>query len=150
MLFRSQLAGGFGLPAALPLSTGIEQSFTRRLARLPRDARRLLLLAAAEPLGDPALLWRAAPQLGIPETAAHAVESEGLLMLDGAVMFRHPLVRSAVYGAAEPNERREAHRALADATDPQIDPDRRRARSLLGSRLSVSSPKLPSSSRSCA
>jgi DNA-binding CsgD family transcriptional regulator len=124
-LTPAQLAGGFGLPAALPLSTGIEQSFRRRLARLPRDARRLLLLASAEPVGDPALLWRAAKGLGIPETAAHAVESAGLLMVDGAVVFRHPLVRSAVYGAAEPNERREAHRALADVTDPQIDPDRR-------------------------
>jgi DNA-binding CsgD family transcriptional regulator len=124
-LTPAQLAGGFGLPAALPLSAGIEQSFTRRLARLPRDARRFLLLAAAEPVGDPALLWRAAQQLGIAETAAHAVESEGFLTLDGAVAFRHPLVRSAVYGAAQPNERREAHRALADATDPQIDPDRR-------------------------
>jgi DNA-binding CsgD family transcriptional regulator len=124
-LTPAQLAGGFGLPAALPLSAGIEQSFTRRLARLPRDARRLLLLAAAEPVGDPALLWRAAKQLGIPETAAHAVESEGLLTLDGGVVFRHPLVRSAVYGAAEPSERREVHRALADATDPQLDTDRR-------------------------
>jgi DNA-binding CsgD family transcriptional regulator len=85
----------------------------------------LLLLAAAEPVGDPALLWRAAQQLGIPETATRAAESEGLLRLDGAVVFRHPLVRSAVYGAAESEERREAHRALADATDPQIDPDRR-------------------------
>ena len=124
-LTPAQLAGGFGLPAALPLSAGIEQSFTRRLARLPRDARRLLLLAAAEPLGDPALVWRAAQQLGIPESAARTAESEGLLTLDGAVAFRHPLVRSAVYGAAAPNERREAHRALAEATDPQIDPDRR-------------------------
>ena len=124
-LTPAQLAGGFALPAALPLSTGIEQNFARRLARLPRDARRLLLLAAAEPVGDPALLWRAAQQLGIPETAAHAVESEGMLTLDGGVVFRHPLVRSAVYGAAEPSERREAHRALADATDPRIDPDRR-------------------------
>ncbi|MCW2976553.1 MAG: ATP-dependent transcriptional regulator, MalT-like, LuxR family, partial [Actinomycetia bacterium] len=124
-LTPGQLAGGFGLPAALPLSSGIEQSFTRRLARLPRDARRLLLLAAAEPVGDPSLLWRAAQQLGIPETAAHAAESERLLTVDGAVVFRHPLVRSAVYGAAEPSERREAHRALADATDPRIDPDRR-------------------------
>jgi DNA-binding CsgD family transcriptional regulator len=124
-LTPAQLAGGFGLPAALPLSSGIEQSFTRRLARLPLDARRLLLLAAAEPVGDPALLWRAAQQLGIAETAAHAVESEGLLTLDGAVAFRHPLVRSAIYGAAEPSARREAHRALADATDPQINPDRR-------------------------
>jgi hypothetical protein len=84
----------------------------------------LLLLAAAEPVGDPALLWRAAQQLGIPETAGNAVESEGLLKLDGGVVFRHPLVRSAVYGAAEPSERREVHRALADVTDPQIDPDR--------------------------
>jgi DNA-binding CsgD family transcriptional regulator len=124
-LTPAQLAGGFGLPAALPLSAGIEQNFRRRLARLPRDARRLLLLAAAEPLGDPALLWRAAKQLGIPETAAQTAEQEGLLTLDGAVAFRHPLVRSAVYGAGEPNERRELHRALADATDPQIDPDRR-------------------------
>jgi AAA ATPase domain len=124
-LTPAQLAGGFGLPVALPLSAGIEQSFARRLARLPRDARRLLLLAAAEPVGDPALLWRAAQQLGISETAAPAVESEGLLMVDGAVVFRHPLVRSAVYGAAEPSERREAHRALAEATDQRIDPDRR-------------------------
>src|SRR3954453_15860180 len=82
-LTPAQLAGGFGLAAALPLSTGIEQSFTRRLAQLPRAARQLLLLAAAEPLGDPALLWRAAQQLGVPKTAAHAAESEGLLTLDG-------------------------------------------------------------------
>ena len=124
-LTPAQLAGGFGLPTALPLSTGIEQSFTRRLVRLPRDARQLVLLAAAEPLGDPALLWRAAEQLGIPETAAQAAELEGLLRLDGAVTFRHPLVRSAVYGAAEPNERRKVHLALAEATDREIDPDRR-------------------------
>jgi DNA-binding CsgD family transcriptional regulator len=124
-LTPGQLAGGFGLPDALPLSTGIEQSFRRRLARLPHDARKLLLLAAAEPVGDPALLWRAAAQLGIPESAAGAVESEGFLTLDGAVTFRHALVRSAVYGAAEPGDRRAAHRALADATDPEIDPDRR-------------------------
>jgi len=124
-LTPAQLAGGFGLPTALPLSTGIEQSFTRRLVRLPRDARQLVLLAAAEPLGDPALLWRAAEQLGIPETAAQAAELEGLLRLDGAVTFRHPLVRSAVYGAPEPTERRKVHLALAEATDREIDPDRR-------------------------
>jgi DNA-binding CsgD family transcriptional regulator len=124
-LTPAQLAGGFGLLPALPLSTGIEQSFTRRLAPFPSDTRRLLLLAAAEPVGDPALLWRAAQQLGISETAAHAAESDGLLTLDGSVVFRHPLVRSAVYSAADPSERREAHRALADATDPKLDPDRR-------------------------
>src|SRR3989442_2255928 len=107
-LTPAQLAGGFGLPAALPLSTGIEQSYTRRLARLPRDTRRLLLLAAAEPVGDPALLWRAAQQLGIPETAAHAAGSEGLLTLDPSEAFRHPLVRSAAYGASRPKERPES------------------------------------------
>jgi DNA-binding CsgD family transcriptional regulator len=124
-LTPGQLAGGFGLTGTLPLSAGIEQSFNRRLAPLSRDARRLLLLAAAEPLGDPALLWRAAEGLGVPKTAAYAVESEGLVNFDGAVTFRHPLVRSAVYGAAGPSERREVHAALADATDADIDPDRR-------------------------
>jgi DNA-binding CsgD family transcriptional regulator len=124
-LTPAQLAGGFGLATALPVSSGIEQSFARRLARLPLDARRLLLLAAAEPLGDPALLWRAATRLGIPETAADRLELGGLLTLDGAVTFRHPIARSAVYSAAEPEERRTVHRALAEATDPELDPDRR-------------------------
>ena len=121
----AQLAGGFGLPAAEPLSVGIEESFARRLARLPDDARRLLLLAAADPTGDPALLRRAADRLGIPQAAAQTVESEGLLALTPRVVFRHPLVRSAVYGAAGLNQRREIHQALADATDPEVDPDRR-------------------------
>jgi DNA-binding CsgD family transcriptional regulator/tetratricopeptide (TPR) repeat protein len=124
-LTPAQLAGGFGLPGAVPLSARIEQSFERRLARLPRDARRLVLLAAAEPVGDPALVWRAAELLGIPESAADIVESQGLLVLGPQVAFRHPLVRSAVYAAVEPNERREIHRALAEATDPRLDPDRR-------------------------
>jgi DNA-binding CsgD family transcriptional regulator len=124
-LTPAQLAGGFGLPGAVSLSARIQQSFTRRLARLPRDPRRLLILAAAEPTGDPALVWRAAGQLGIPESAGDVVESENLLVLGPQVTFRHPLVRSAVYAAAEPNERREIHLALAGATDPELDPDRR-------------------------
>jgi DNA-binding CsgD family transcriptional regulator len=124
-LTATQLAGGFGLPAALSLSARIEESFTRRLARLPRDARRLLLLAAADPAGDLALLWRAAQRLGIPESAAQTVEADGMLTLDAGVVFRHPLVRSAVYRASEPSERSEVHRALAAAMDPQVDPDRR-------------------------
>jgi DNA-binding CsgD family transcriptional regulator len=124
-LTPAQLAGGFGLPAASPLSSGIEQSFARRLTKLPREARRFLLLAAAEPVGDPALLRRAAEVLGISEAAADRVMAEGLLSLDGAVVFRHPLVRSAIYGGADPGARREAHRALADATDSELDPDRR-------------------------
>ena len=124
-LAGSELAGGFGLPGALSVQGRIEESFRQRLALTPRDTQKLLLLAAAEPLGDPALLKRAAQELGIPEAAAGAAEEEGLLRLDRAVVFRHPLVRSAVYRSADPNERREVHRVLAEATDPQIDPDRR-------------------------
>jgi DNA-binding CsgD family transcriptional regulator len=124
-LSPTQLAGGFGLPTTAPLSAGIEDGYTRRLATLPSDARRLLLLAAADPVGDPPLVWRAAERLGIPESAADTVEAEQLLALSPRVGFRHPLVRSAVYRSAEPNARREVHRALAEATDPQIDPDRR-------------------------
>ena len=124
-LTPTQLAGGFGLPAALPLSARIEESFTRRLARLPRDGRRLLLVAAADPVGDLALVWRTAQRLGIPESAAQAVESDGLVAFGAGVVFRHPLVRSAVYRAARADERSEVHRALAEATDPDIDPDRR-------------------------
>ena len=124
-LTPAQLAGGFGLPEALPLSAGIEQSFARRLAALPRDAQRFLLLAASDPVGDPALMWRAAELLGIPESAADTVEAEGLLVVAQRVVFRHPLVRSAVYRAAAPSERREAHAALAEATEPELDPDRR-------------------------
>jgi DNA-binding CsgD family transcriptional regulator len=82
-----------------------------------------LLLAAAEPVGDPLLVWRAADQLGIAVNAAS--ETDGLLAIDARVTFRHPLVRSTVYRAASPQERQAAHRALADATDPEVDPDRR-------------------------
>jgi DNA-binding CsgD family transcriptional regulator len=124
-LTATQLAGGFGLPAALPLSASIEESFTRRLAGLPNDARRFLLVAAADPVGDPALVWRAAQQLGIPESVAETIEAEGLLELGARVIFRHPLVRSAIYRAAGLKERRAVHLALAQATDPEIDPDRR-------------------------
>ena len=124
-LSPGQLAGGFGLPTALPLSAQIEESFTRRLARMPRDARRLLLVAAADSTGDLALVWRAAQRLGIPESAVHTVEADGLLALSDGVVFRHPLVRSAVYRASRPEERSEVDLALAEATDPEIDPDRR-------------------------
>jgi DNA-binding CsgD family transcriptional regulator len=124
-LTPTQLAGGFGLPATVPLSASIEESFRRRLDSLPGDARRLLLVAAADPVGDTALVWRAAQQLGIPESVAETVDAEGLLELGARVVFRHPLVRSAVYRAAGLKERRAVHRALAEATDLLIDPDRR-------------------------
>jgi DNA-binding CsgD family transcriptional regulator len=122
-LTPAQLAGGFGLPDALPLSGRIEDSFQRRLAGLPADTQRLLLVAAAEPVGDPVLVWRAAERLGIGVQAA--AETDGLLTIDARVTFRHTLVRSAVYRAASSEERQAAHRALADATDPEVDPDRR-------------------------
>src|SRR5215468_3700082 len=122
----AELAGGFGLPDAPGLSGKIEDSFRRRLEALPAAAQRLLLVAAAEPGGDPVLVWRAAGRLGIGVEASAAVEASGLLTIGERVTFRHPLVRSAVYRAATlPDERRIVHQALAAATDPQADPERR-------------------------
>jgi DNA-binding CsgD family transcriptional regulator len=121
----AKLGGGFALPVSVPVAGRIEASFRRRLGELEAPARMLALVAAADPTGDSALVWRAAEQLGVDETAAGAVEAGGLLELSPRVVFRHPLVRSAVYGAATPKERRAAHRAIADATDAEIDPDRR-------------------------
>jgi hypothetical protein len=103
----------------------IEDSFRRRLEVLPAAARRLMLVAAAEPAGEPALVWRAAERLGIETGALAPAADAGLLVIGERVTFRHPLVRSAVYRAASPAERRAAHQALAGATDPQADPDRR-------------------------
>ena len=124
-LTPQQLAGGFWLPGAVRLSGGIEEHFRQRIEALPAQTRRLLLIAAAEPVGDPDLLWRAAAQMGIDaEAAAPAVEAN-LVEVGSRVQFRHPLVRSVVYGSALPQERREVHAALGDATDLQRDPDRR-------------------------
>jgi DNA-binding CsgD family transcriptional regulator len=118
------LAGGFGV--AGPLAGRIEQSFLRRIASLPEVTGHLLLLAAAEPTGDPALLWRAAGRLGISAAAAAVpAEAAGLLTVGSHITFRHPLVRSAVYQAAPAGVRRRVHAALAEATDPATDPDRR-------------------------
>src|SRR3954453_382127 len=106
-LTAAQLAGGFALPRALSLQGRIEQSFLQRLNALPQNTQRLLLLAAAEPLGDPALLWRAAARLGIAGPVLDPAESAGLIELNGRTRFRHPLVRSAVYQAAAQPDRRE-------------------------------------------
>ncbi|HEX4692356.1 MAG TPA: AAA family ATPase, partial [Solirubrobacteraceae bacterium] len=125
-LSPTQLAGGFGLPDALSLESRIEQSFRRRLDALPEDTRRLLLIAAVEPTGDPELLWRAAGRQRISGPVLDAAETAGLIELDNRrVRFRHPLVRSVLHRAAAPQERSRAHRALAEATDAQLDPDRR-------------------------
>ena len=120
-----KLAGGFALPDGLPLSGRIEASFRRRVQQLPTATQRLLLVAAAEPTGEPALLWRAAGMLGIPAEAVGPAQSDGLLELGAQVAFRHSLLRSAVYRAAPAEERQSAHRALAAATDAENDPDRR-------------------------
>jgi DNA-binding CsgD family transcriptional regulator len=124
-LAPAELAGGFGLLDVDSLVNRIEQSFVRRLESLPDETRRLLLLAAAEPIGDMPLLWQAARGLGLGVDAAAAAQSAGLIELGARVRFRHPLVRSATYRGATPHDRREVHRALAEATDPDEDPDRR-------------------------
>jgi DNA-binding CsgD family transcriptional regulator len=121
----AELAGGFGLPGALPLAGRIEDSFRRQITRLPALTRRLLLVAAADPTGDPALMWRAVGRLGIATQAAAPAAEAGLAEFGGRVRFRHPLARSAVYQAAQAWDRQEVHRVLAEATDPRADPDRR-------------------------
>jgi DNA-binding CsgD family transcriptional regulator len=123
-LTATQLAGGFGMLGVHALSGRIEESYLRRLNTLGEDARRLLLVAAAEPIGDPLLLVRAAERLGIAVDALDTA-ADGLLLVSERVTFRHPLVRSAVYRAAGAQERRAAHLALAEATDRNVDPDRR-------------------------
>jgi AAA ATPase domain len=124
-LTPAELAGGFALPDAMPLSGRIEESFQRRLEVLPDDTRRLLQLAAADPAGDPVLLWRAAQRLGIAPQATDPAAEAGLLEIGARVRFRHPLVRSAAYRSASLQEHQELHRALAEATEPELDPDRR-------------------------
>jgi DNA-binding CsgD family transcriptional regulator len=124
-LTATELAGGFGLPPRRELSGRIEASFIRRIEALPEDIRLLLLLAAAEPVGDPVLVWRAAERLGIEVSPAADIETDGLLAVGERLTFRHPLVRSAVYRSAPAPQRRVVHLALADATDGEVDPDRR-------------------------
>jgi DNA-binding CsgD family transcriptional regulator len=115
-LTAAELAGGFRLPQPRALPSRIEDSFRRRIEGLPAETQRLLLVAAADPVGDPMLMWHAADGLGIGASAADAAETEGLLEVGAVVTFRHPLVRSAVYRAAMPDERRAVHHALAEAT----------------------------------
>jgi DNA-binding CsgD family transcriptional regulator len=121
----AELAGGFGLPGAVSLPGRIEESFRRQLGGLPEQTRRLLALAAADPSGDPLLMWRAAAQLGIPAGAGADAAGAGLVEFGAQVRFRHPLVRSAAYRSAPAREIQAVHAALAEATDPAADPDRR-------------------------
>src|SRR5215212_6103038 len=124
-LAATQLPGAFGLAGAHALSGRIEESFLRRLEALPEETRLLLLVAAAEPVDDPLLVWGAAERLGIGLSAATAEDTEGLLAIGERVAFLHPLVRSAVYRSASVRERRAVHLTLAQVTDAQVDEDRR-------------------------
>ena len=124
-LSGEQLAGAAPMPAHLPLTAGVERVFLDRCRRLPPDVQTLLLVAAADDSGNVATVRRAAEILAVDPDALDTAERSGLVVVDGAtVRVRHPLVRSAVYQAATSRERREAHRALADALDAADDPDR--------------------------
>ena len=120
-----ELAGGFALPSTRTLTSRIEQTFLQRVEALPEQTQQLLLVAAAEPLGDAVLLHRAAEHLGIGMDADAPAEADGLIEFGARVRFRHPLVRSAAYRLGSPADRRAVHRALADVTDREVDPDRR-------------------------
>jgi len=124
-LTAAEMAGGFGLPGPVPVVGRIEESFLRQLRALPQDTQQLLVIAAADPSGDPALVWRAAAQLGIETSAAGPAADAGLIQFDTRVQFRHPLVRSVAYLSARSQERQRVHAALAKATDAEADPDRR-------------------------
>jgi DNA-binding CsgD family transcriptional regulator len=124
-LTPAELAGGFGLPGATALMDSTEERFARAADALPDSTRRLLLIAASDPSGDPVLLWRAAAWLGIEADALNPAVEHGLVEMSTRIRFRHPLARAAVYRSASPQARQQAHRALAEATDPELDPDRR-------------------------
>jgi DNA-binding CsgD family transcriptional regulator len=152
-LTPEELAGGIGLPHVTARPGRIEEGFRRQLMPLPPATRQLLLVAAAEPAGDPLLMWRATDQLGVPATAAGPAAAAGLIEFGRHVRFCHPLARSAVYRAASPQERHRAHHALAEATDPGIDPDRRawhRALAANGLDEDVAAELEGSASRACA
>ena len=121
----AELASGFELLAATDLPRHLEDHYLERADELPEPTQRLLLLAAAEPMGDATLVWRAAHRLGIERSALGPAEDAQLVEIGARVRFRHPLVRSAAYRAAVASERRAAHAALAEVTDPDSDPDRR-------------------------
>jgi len=121
----AELVGGFGETGRRPSAGQIEESFIRRIQTLPGPTRQLLLVAAAEPVGDAALFLRAAEHLAIPVDALAPAEAAGVIEFGPRMRFSHPLMRSAVYRAADLSARRAAHRALATATDRGVDPDRR-------------------------
>ena len=139
-LSREQLAGEIPLPELLPVGGNLQARYLRQIGSMPAETQVLLLAAAADPTGDPALLWRAGEFLGFGVRAAAPAEAEGLLRLSPLVKFRHPLIRSAVYHGAAFSERVRVHEALARATDPLVAADLRawhRAEAAIGPDESV-------------
>ena len=122
---KPELAGGFASPPTAPVPGQLHDQYLRRVRALAEPTQRLMLLAAADPTGDATLVWRASWTLGIGRQAAAEAASQQLLEIGARVRFRHPLVRSAAYAAGSPQDRRAAHRALADATDARADLERR-------------------------
>jgi DNA-binding CsgD family transcriptional regulator len=120
----AELAGGFGLANPAPLSARIEQTFASRVERMPAATQRLMLIAAAEPIGDPVLVFEAAERMGLNGREG-LLDAEELITVDDRVRFRHPLVRSAVYRLASAAERRGVHAALAESISAGDDEDRR-------------------------
>jgi DNA-binding CsgD family transcriptional regulator len=148
----AELAGGLGIedPRSTRIVGLLDEGFARHAQALPDEARLLLLIAAAEPTGDPALLWRAAALLGVDPKAIVPAEAAELVGVGERVVFRQPALRSAIYRSAEPDERRRVHLALADATDAEADPDRRawhRARGTLGPDEAVAAELTQSATR---
>ncbi|MDT5105739.1 MAG: hypothetical protein QOI25_3252 [Mycobacterium sp.] len=121
----TELAGGFWISGKRSSAAAIEEDIVRRIQALPADTQRLLLVAAAEPVGDAALFLRAGALLGIPVDALGPAEAAGVIEFGPRMRFHHPLMRSAAYRAADLADRRAVHRALAEATDRDVDPDRR-------------------------
>ena len=120
-----ELAGGFGLPGVMPVPRWIEEGYRRQLAALPAATQLLLLVAAAEPAGDPMLVWRAAGRLGVQDGAVEPAVAAGLAEFSGPVRFCHPQARAAIYRAATPGQRQGVHRALAETADCDVSPDQR-------------------------
>jgi DNA-binding NarL/FixJ family response regulator len=121
----AERAGGYLLPPTGGLADQVEAQYLRRLRELPEATQRLILVAAADPVGEPTLVWRAAERLSIDATALAPAAAAGLLHIDDRVRFRHTLVRSAAYRAASPDDLQRVHEALADVSHPELDADRR-------------------------
>jgi len=124
-LTAEELSGA--VPLAWPLRFGgrLEELYLSRVRALPADTRTLLLVAAADPTGDPSLVYAAAARLRVGQEAGEVTGTGRLVGWQPRVRFRHPLIRSAAYYAASAEARRSAHAALAAVTDPDADPDRR-------------------------